>query len=294
MSLPPLPVTVISGYLGAGKTSLVNHLLRHAEGRRIMVMVNDFGALDIDADLLESATEDTLTLSNGCVCCTMGTEFLYALSDALDRRPRPDCLVIEASGVADPAKIAAAAHAEPEMTYSGIVTMADAASLAERLEDPLIGAQVAGQFRGADLILVTRTDIADFDAARALLAPLSAAPVIEAPMGAAPADLLLDRPEAAPPAPGGHDHGAAYASWSASGGRVAQAGLRALLAAPPPGLFRFKGFVETEAGAVEAQLVGRAFTIKGAAPQGTRAVAIGPKPLFDPRAFETAWAAITL
>ncbi len=294
MSLPPLPVTVISGYLGAGKTSLVNHLLRNAGGRRIMVMVNDFGALDIDADLLESATEDTLTLANGCVCCTMGTELLYALSDALDRRPRPDCLVIEASGVADPAKIAAAAHAEPEMTYSGIVTMADAASLAERLADPLIGAQVAGQFRGADLILVTRTDIADFGAARALLAPLSAAPVIEAPMGAAPVDLLLDRAEAAPPAPGGHDHGVDYASWSGRGGRVSLAGLRALLAAPPPGLYRFKGFAMTEEGAVEAQLVGRSFNVQPSAETETRAVAIGPKPLFDPEGFGAAWARIAL
>ncbi|MEX2518274.1 MAG: GTP-binding protein, partial [Paracoccaceae bacterium] len=121
---------MVSGYLGAGKTSLVNHLLRNAGGRRIMVMVNDFGALDIDADLLESATEDTITLANGCVCCTMGTELLYALSDALDRRPRPDWLVIEASGVADPRKIAAAAHAEREMTYQGVVVMAYAASLA--------------------------------------------------------------------------------------------------------------------------------------------------------------------
>lgn len=163
--IPPLPVTVISGYLGSGKTSLINHILRHAEGRRIMVMVNDFGALNIDADLLESAEEDTLTLSNGCICCTMGTELLYALSDALDRRPRPDFLVIEASGVADPQKIAAAAHAEPEMRYCGVVVTVDAANIGALLADHRIGHQVAGQLEGADLALITKTDLAPLDEA---------------------------------------------------------------------------------------------------------------------------------
>ena len=144
--LAPLPTVVIAGYLGAGKTSLVNHLLRNPGGRRIMVMVNDFGALDIDADLLESADDDTVTLSNGCICCTMGTELMYALADACDRRPRPDALVIEASGVAQPEKIATAAHAEPEMRYGGIVTLADAANLAGLLEDREIGEQVRGNW----------------------------------------------------------------------------------------------------------------------------------------------------
>lgn len=257
-------------------------------------MVNDFGALDIDADLLESATEDTITLANGCVCCTMGTELLYALSDALDRRPRPDWLVIEASGVADPRKIATAAHAEQEMTYQGVVVMADSASLAERLSDPLIGAQVAEQIRAADLLLATRTDIAPLDALREIIAPLSAAPLVEAPHGRAPVDLLLDPPAGAKPPEGGggHDHGAAYASWSTSGGAVTEAGLRALLADPPAGLYRFKGLIRLEDEAVEAQLVGRSWSLKPTEAGETRAVAIGPAPLFDPAAFQAAWAAI--
>ena len=190
---------MISGYLGAGKTSLINHLLRNADGRRIMVMVNDFGALNIDADLLESADEDTITLSNGCICCTMGTELLYALGDALDRRPRPDCLVIEASGVAEPDKIAAAAHAEPDMRYCGVVAMADAANIGERLKDRLIGAQVATQLRVADLILATKTDLAPLGPAASAIAQVASAPIVAAPHGAAPVDLLLERPEATRP-----------------------------------------------------------------------------------------------
>lgn len=294
MNLPPLPVTVIAGYLGAGKTSVVNHLLRHAGGRRIMVLVNDFGALNIDADLLESAEDDTLTLSNGCICCTMGTELIYALSDALDRRPRPDCLVIEASGVAQPEKIAAAAHAEPEMRYCGVVTVVDAANIAALLADPLIGAQAAGQVKAADLALVTKTDLGSFDAAAAAVAALTAAPVVAAPHGAAPVDLLLERPETEAPAPATHEHhGETYRSWSATGGVADRARLRALLDAPPPGLYRFKGRVRlTEGGAAEAHLVGRTVSLKLVAETETRVAAIGVAPAFDPEAFARRWAEV--
>lgn len=295
MTLPPLPTTVIAGYLGAGKTSLVNHLLRHPGGRRIMVMVNDFGALDIDADLLESADEDTLTLSNGCICCTMGTELMYALADACDRRPRPDALVIEASGVAQPEKIAAAAHAEPEMRYSGIVTVADAANIAALLADEEIGAQIRGQLAVADLVVLTKTDLAPAGPARDLIAGITPAPVVEADHGAVDADLLLERPAAqAPVAPHQHHHGEMYRSWSTTGGMVDREKLRALLAAPPAGLYRFKGRIALGDGSwVEAHLVGRTHEIHPTAPGAeTRAVAIGVAGRFDPEAFETAWQAI--
>lgn len=291
---PPLPVTVISGYLGAGKTSLVNHLLRHAGGRRIMVMVNDFGALNIDADLLESADDDTLTLSNGCICCTMGTELLYALSDALDRRPRPDCLVIEASGVAQPDKIAAAAHAEPEMRYCGIVAMADAANIAALVADRRIGPQVAQQLGAADLVLVTKTDLAPLDGAKKTLARLTRAPVLAAPRGAGPVDLILDAPARAPqPVAAGADHGALYRSWSATGGRGTRAALEAFLRDPPEGLYRFKGRMRlTEGGAVEAHLVGRTWELTPTAAEETRVVAIGLAPGFTPAAMAQAWAGV--
>ena len=125
MSMAPLPMIVISGYLGAGKTTLINRLLRAARGQRIMVLVNDFGAINIDADLLQRAAEDTLTLTNGCICCTMGADLFLALGDALDRRPRPDLLVIEASGVAHPRNIAEAAKAEPDRFCRKIFLFSD-------------------------------------------------------------------------------------------------------------------------------------------------------------------------
>ena len=142
-----LPLTVIAGYLGAGKTTLINRLLAEPHGARLMVLVNDFGAINIDAELLESADEDTLTLSNGCVCCTIGGDLFMAIGDALDRVPRPDHLVIEASGVAQPAKIANAALAERELLYSGIVTVVDALNYPALARDSLVGEQVKTQVR---------------------------------------------------------------------------------------------------------------------------------------------------
>ena len=112
--MTPLPMSVISGYLGAGKTTFINQLLAGDHGLSLMVLVNDFGAVNIDAALLASKDDDTIALTNGCVCCTMGSDLYLALGDALDRRPRPDHLIVEASGVADPARIANAAQAAAE------------------------------------------------------------------------------------------------------------------------------------------------------------------------------------
>lgn len=293
MTLAPLPVTVVAGYLGAGKTSLVNQLLRAPGGRRIMVMVNDFGALDIDADLLVSADEDTLTLANGCICCTMGTELLYALADACDRRPRPDWLVIEASGVAQPEKIAAAAHAEPEMRYQGIVTLVDAANVAGLLADPEIGGQARGQIVVADLVVLTKTDLAPAAPARALVAAITGAPVVEAPHGAVDPDLLHDGRAAEAPAAHAHHHGEMYRSWSATGGMVDRALLKAMLADPPPGLYRLKGRVVLAGGDwAEVHLVGNTYQLTPCEPADeTRAVAIGLASRFDPAAFESHWRA---
>lgn len=294
--LSPLPATVVSGYLGAGKTSLVNHLLRNPQGRRLLIMVNDFGALNIDADLLVSADENTLTLSNGCMCCTMGAEMYGALDDALARRPAIDALVIEASGVAEPARIAQAAHAEPEMRYAGIVTVADAATVADRLADRLIGAQVAAQLISADLVLLTKTDLADEAAARRTIARHAAAPVLVAPHGAIDPALVLDLPDPASPgrAAGSQppaDHRALYRSWASTGGVADRAALRALLSDPPRGTLRLKGrVVLTDGSVAEAHLVGRTWSLVGTEPvPETRVVAIGLANEFDLSEMQDQW-----
>jgi len=100
-----VPVLLVTGFLGAGKTTFVNHLLAHAEGRRIAAVVNDFGAINIDAELIAGAADGVVSLSNGCICCSLEGDLLRTLAVLLRRDPRPDLIVIETSGVADPADV---------------------------------------------------------------------------------------------------------------------------------------------------------------------------------------------
>ena len=154
-----LPLTVIGGYLGAGKTSLINRLLAENHGLRLLILVNDFGAINIDASLIEAAEDDMIALSNGCVCCTMGADLFLAIGDILDRDQLPDHLIVEASGIADPSAIAQVALAEPDLEYGGIVTVVDAIEFDRLSQDTLIGAQVLGQVDVADVVLCQRRKV---------------------------------------------------------------------------------------------------------------------------------------
>lgn len=293
-ALPRLPLTVIGGYLGAGKTTLLNRLLSEPHGQKIMVMVNDFGAINIDAALIERADGDTLSLTNGCVCCTMGNDLFMALGDALDRRPRPDHLVIEASGIADPAKIAMAARAEPDMAYGGIAVVVDGENWPKLADDPLIGAQMRGQVQVADVLLVSKTGGALAPNLAMRLAALSRVPLLD----------LADLPQVAPVLLGGMapdgvqgraqgvaaDH-PAYVGWAHEGAeRLERPALEALLAARPAGIYRLKGHVLIPGGALEVHVVGPTIDIKPAQSDSTRMVAIGLASQIDRDTIAAWWA----
>lgn len=271
-----LPLSVISGYLGAGKTTLINRLLAEDHGLRLLVMVNDFGAINIDAALLASATDDTLTLSNGCVCCTMGADLFLAIGDVLDRQPRPDHLIIEASGIADPARIAQVAQAEPDLIYGGIITVVDAQSYAGLAADPQIGAQVAGQVQAADLVCLSKTEGAT--AALSLqLGIQSGAQVFDLAQVEALAPVLFGLPAPTLPAVPKAPHGT-YIGWHhSSDRRMPFEDLKQKLAVRPENLFRFKGFVAHDAAtAWEVQCVGPTVSLKPLkAPHQTQVVGIG-------------------
>jgi G3E family GTPase len=191
-----IPFTVIGGFLGAGKTTLLNRLLASATGRRFAVLVNDFGAVDIDGRLVAKHGGDTITLANGCVCCTIGDSLIETVMKLLEKPERLDHIVVEASGVADPGRIADIGVLDPRLVRDGVVVVADAADIRDRAADRRLADTVQRQLEAADLIVLNKLDLVDdLSVVRCWLSTQSKAPVLEATRCDVPLDLLfgLDR-----------------------------------------------------------------------------------------------------
>ncbi len=175
-----VPVTVIGGYLGAGKTTLINRLLAQVGDRRLAVLVNDFGAINVDVDLIVANDGQTIGLSNGCICCTIGDSLGDAIDEVMALVPPPDHIVIEASGVAEPAKVAAYGQGWPGCRLDAVVVLVDAERIRALALDRFVGSTVIRQLDQADLLVLTKAD---------LLAPEQVAEVHA---------WLVDRPTASP------------------------------------------------------------------------------------------------
>jgi G3E family GTPase len=197
----PVPILLVTGFLGAGKTTLVNHVLANAEGRRIAAVVNDFGAINIDAELIADASDGVVSLANGCICCSLEGDLLRTLASILRRTPRPDAILIETSGVADPADIVRNLM-DPviwrEAPLETVLCVVDATA-PDALDDALLGSQV----RAADLIALSKVDLTNVAGRDRIRAALSAinlrSVVIEAAHGQVPIELLFPAvPESAP------------------------------------------------------------------------------------------------
>jgi len=190
----PVPVLLVTGFLGAGKTTVVNHLLAHAEGRRIAAIVNDFGAINIDAELIAGASDGVVSLANGCICCSLEGDLLRTLSTLLRRDPKPEYIVIETSGVADPADIVRNLM-DPvilrEAPLETVLCVMDAGTPPAALDDALMRSQL----RVADIVALSKLDLAEEgaggrlrEAIRALRVP---AVVVDANHGEIPSALLF-------------------------------------------------------------------------------------------------------
>ena len=190
----PVPILLVTGFLGAGKTTVVNHVLAHAEGRRIAAVVNDFGAINIDAELIAGASDGVVSLSNGCICCSLEGDLLRTLAALLRRDPRPEFIVIETSGVADPSDIVRNLM-DPviwrEAPLESVLCVVDATAPVASLDDPLLRSQL----RAADVVVLSKPDLAGADACALFRDSVRTlrpgAVVVEALHGALPAALLF-------------------------------------------------------------------------------------------------------
>ncbi|TGN86710.1 GTP-binding protein [Bradyrhizobium yuanmingense] len=200
----PVPILLVTGFLGAGKTTVVNHLLAHAEGRRIAAVVNDFGAINIDAELIAGASDGVVSLANGCICCSLEGDLLRTLWTLLRRDPKPDCIVIETSGVADPADIVRNLM-DPvilrEAQLETVLCVLDAGTPPAALDEAL----QRSQLRVADIVALSKLDLADPGAGarmrEAIRAQRVPAVVVDAHHGEIPPALLFPAGADRSPAP---------------------------------------------------------------------------------------------
>ena len=187
-----VPVTLLAGYLGAGKTTVVNQLLASTE-RRLAILVNDVGQIAVDAELLSRRTDGVIELTNGCVCCSLAGGFVDALEE-IRNRPRPDHVVIELSGVAEPARIVPWASTAG-FRLDGVMTLVDVDQIADRHGHPRTRDTVERQISASDVVLRTKIDLAspaDASAADELIARLApSAPVVDVVDGIIDEALLL-------------------------------------------------------------------------------------------------------
>ena len=280
-----VPVLALAGFLGAGKTTLLNHLLRNSRGVRIGALVNDFGAVNIDAMFVAGQVDAMASLSNGCICCAVdASEAAEMLGRLAAVRPALDLIVVEASGIAEPPVLARtiATAGDDRFHYAGLVLVVDAAQPAE------LGHGV----RVADLVVLNKAADGDADAvAAAVRAENPRVPLVYTDFARVDPALLIDPPVQRRERPAQlsldellrdddhhHEHPEYQSVEFSADTPVNPRRFLAVLQDRPAGLYRAKGFVDFgDGGRYSVQLVGSSlrFEKRGAAGRGTTLVLIG-------------------
>lgn len=295
----PIPITIVTGFLGAGKTTLLNHLLRAEHGRRIAVLVNDFGDVNVDAQLIASVEPDTIDLANGCICCTLRDDLVDVVQRLLERPEPPEHVVIEASGISDPHAIAGTFRMpalRSAFRVDAVLAVVDATDVTEAHSEA-VEELMREHVRAAGLVVLNKIDRASPGqievATRWIRTQAPDVPILKATFGRIPMDVAfgqIQQAEDTAPSTHAHHHDESFRTITFRSARpfaslpVVQHALRSL----PDGLLRAKGYVYLAAmpeRRVVIHVVGRRIDFEPGTPWGdmpphTELVLIGEADLF--------------